>query len=205
MQTLVMAINDPRALTLALEIIKRGGLVAFPTDTIYGLGAAVFNERAVDQIHAVRGRNGGKPIPVLIGDPDQLELVASRVNLQSEKLARRFWPGPLTIILPRQPGIPQAVSTLATVGVRIPNFAPTLELLNQSGPLAVSSASLAGMNGACTVPGVLAQLDGRIPLILDGGTTPGGIPSTVVDCTLTGPLIIREGPISLEQLQNALV
>ncbi len=204
MQTIILAINDPKAIPLAIEILTSGGLVAFPTDTVYGLGAMAFNEQAVSRISDVKGRSGEKAIPVLIGDISQLNSVATGVNSQCEKLAKRFWPGPLTIALPRHPSIPDAITPLPTVGVRIPNFLPTLELLRKTGPLAVSSANISGMGSSSTARGVQAQLDGKIPLILDGGVTPGGTPSTVVDCSQGQPVILREGPISLEQILNAL-
>ena len=204
MQTILMAINDPKALLMAIDVLTGGGLVAFPTDTVYGVGALAFNEDAVSRISEVKGRVVEKAIPILIGDMGQLGRVAAGVSIQCEKLAKRFWPGPLTIVLPRHPSIPDAVTPLPTVGVRIPNFLPTIDLLKLTGPLAVSSANLTGKNSSSTARGVQAQLDGKIPLILDGGVTPGGIPSTVVDCSQGRPVILREGPISLEQILNAL-
>jgi L-threonylcarbamoyladenylate synthase len=204
MQTNMLAINDPRAIMMAVELLSHGELVAFPTDTVYGLGAMAFNDQAVSRISDVKGRSGEKAIPILIGGLDQLALVTAGVNSNGEKLARRFWPGPLTIVLPRHPSIPDAVSSLTTVGIRIPDFAPTIELLKITGPLAVSSANLSGMGSSSTARGVEAQLNGMVSLILDGGVTPGGIPSTVVDCTQDRPTIIREGPITLEQILDAL-
>ena len=204
MQTILMAINDPKALLMAIDVLTGGGLVAFPTDTVYGVGALAFNEDAVSRISEVKGRVVEKAIPILIGDMGQLGRVAAGVSIQCEKLAKRFWPGPLTIVLPRHPSIPDAVTPLPTVGVRIPNFLPTIDLMKLTGPLAVSSANLTGKNSSSTARGVQAQLDGKIPLILDGGVTPGGIPSTVVDCSQGRPVILREGPISLEQILNAL-
>jgi len=204
MKTKILAINDPEALAAAIDILTSGGMVAFPTDTVYGLGALVFDEQAVSRISDVKGRGAGKAIAVLIGDISQLSRVAAGISWESEKLARRFWPGPLTIVLPRHPSIPDAVTPLSTIGVRIPNFAPTLELLKLTGPLAVTSANMTGQGSSSTARGVHAQLDGKIPLILDGGVTPGGTPSTMVDCSQKQPVIIREGPISLEQILNAL-
>ena len=204
MQTVMLAINDPKALSLAAEVLAAGELVAFPTDTVYGLGAMAFDNQAVSKISDVKGRSAEKAIPILIGDFDQLPLVSASASTQCEKLAKRFWPGPLTIVLPRHPSIPDAVTPLPTVGVRIPNFAPTIDLLKLTGPLAVSSANLSGKGSSSTARGVQAQLDGKVALILDGGVTPGGIPSTVVDCTLGRPSILREGPITLEQILNAL-
>jgi L-threonylcarbamoyladenylate synthase len=204
METKLLPISDPQALALAIDILAGGGLVAFPTDTVYGLGALAFNENAVAHICEVKGRGGEKAIPILVGDFEQLERVSSGINTLCQKLARRFWPGPLTVVVPRHPSIPDAVTPYPTVGVRIPDFDPTRELLRVTGPLAVTSANLAGQSSPSTARGVEAQLSGRIPLILDGGVTPGGTPSTVVDCTQGEPTILREGPITLEQILNAL-
>jgi len=204
MQTRIVPISDPQAFPLALEILFNGGLVAFPTDTVYGLGALIFDEMAVSRISDVKGRTTEKAIPILIGDHSQLTLVSDNITLQCQTLARCFWPGPLTIVMPRNKKIPEAVSPLPTVGVRIPNFTAVIELLKKTGPMAVSSANLAGMGSSSTVQGVLTQLEGKIPLILDGGVTPGGTASTVVDCSREQPEILREGPISLQQLLKAL-
>jgi L-threonylcarbamoyladenylate synthase len=204
MKTEILAINDPKALATAIDVLTDGGMVAFPTDTVYGLGALAFDEQAVSKISDVKGRSLGKAIPVFISDINQLNRIAAGVSLNCEKLALRFWPGPLTIVLPRNALVPDAVTPLDTVGVRIPNFAPTIELLKLTGPLAVTSANLSGQGSSSTARGVHAHLNGKIPLILDGGVTPGGIPSTVVDCSDGHPIIIREGPISLEQILNAL-
>ena len=204
METKILSINDPDAITLASVILASGGLVAFPTDTVYGLGALAFNDEAVSRISDVKGRTTEKAIPILIGDLNQLSEVTSLIDPQNEKLAKRFWPGPLTIILPRHPSIPDAVTPLPTVGVRIPDFPATIELLKKSGPMAVSSANITGMSSSSTARGVLSQLDGRIALILDGGVTPGGIPSTVMELQQGAPKILREGPISLEQILDTL-
>jgi L-threonylcarbamoyladenylate synthase len=204
MKTKILAINDPNALAEAIELLTGGELVAFPTDTVYGLGALAFDGMAVSQIYEVKDRPDEKAIPVLLGEVSQLPRVTAGVSSTCERLALRFWPGPLTIVLPRHPSIPDAVTSLPTVGVRIPDFVPTLELLRLSGPLAVTSANLSGQASPSTARGVEAQLGGRIPLILDGGVTPGGIPSTVVDCTRGKPVILRAGPITLEQILNAL-
>ncbi|NCP88415.1 MAG: threonylcarbamoyl-AMP synthase [Anaerolineae bacterium CG_4_9_14_3_um_filter_57_17] len=204
MKTEILFINDPDALALAIDVLTNNGLVAFPTDTVYGLGALVFNELAVSEIYTVKERGSEKAVPVLVGDFEQLERVAHGVSSICAKLARRFWPGPLTIVLPRHPNIPEAVTPYPTVGVRIPDFEPTRELLRLTGPLAVSSANRSGNAAPCTARGVEAELGGRIPLILDGGVTPGGMPSTVVDCSQGEPKILRAGPITLEQILNAL-
>ena len=204
MDTQILSIYDVRGLEAALDVLTSGGVAAFPTDTVYGLGAMAFDENAVTMLYDVKTRRMEKAIPLLIGDFSQLERVTVGVTPMAEKLAGRFWPGPLTIILPRHPSIPNAVTPLPTVGVRIPDFAPTQALLRLTGPLAVTSANISGQASPSTSPEVEAQLGGRIPLILDGGATPGGRPSTVVDCTKHQPVILREGPISLEEILKAL-
>lgn len=204
METQLLAIEDPKALATAIDILTGGGLVAFPTDTVYGLGALAFDEKAVGKLYDVKERGMDKAIPVLIGDAAQLDLVAAGANRMCQQLAKRFWPGPLTLVVPRHPSIPDAVTPLPTVGVRIPKFAHTQELLRLTGPLAVTSANISGQSSPSTAAGVKVQLGGRIPLILDGGVTPGGMPSTVVDCTRDKPVILREGPISLDEIMEAL-
>jgi len=204
MQTELMSMSAPGALERALEILTGGGQVAFPTDTVYGVGALAFDGLAASQIYEIKDRPAEKALPVLLGDIRQLPQVAAEVSAMCQALARQFWPGALTIVVPRHADIPASVSPLATVGVRIPAFAPTIELLRRAGPMAVTSANLSGQASPSTAEGVRAQLGGRIPLILDGGVTPGGIPSTVVDCSGSQPVILRAGPISLEQILQAL-
>lgn len=204
METKILPITDIKSLTEALETLTAGGIVAFPTDTVYGLGAMVHDVKAVSSLHVVKGGLLERAIPVLIGDFSQINRVAMGTNHIVRCLAEKFWPGALTLVVPRHPMIPDSVSYLPTVGVRIPNLESTRELLRLTGPLAVTSASIAGQPSPSTVAGVEMQLGGKIPLILDGGVTPGGVPSTVVDCTGPVPRILREGPISLEQIMAAV-
>ena len=204
METVVLPISSRSALARALEILTSGGLVAFPTDTVYGLGALAYDAAAVGEIYVVKGRGLEKAIPILISDYSQLERVASGTNHIVRRLSDKFWPGALTMVVPRHPMIPDAVTPLQTVGVRIPNLETTRELLRLTGPLAVTSANISGQSSPSTAQGVLMQLNGKIPLILDGGVTPGGVPSTVVDCTDLEPKVLREGPISAAQIYAAL-
>jgi L-threonylcarbamoyladenylate synthase len=205
METKILPIKDPVALTEAVDILNAGGLVAFPTDTVYGVGALVFNERAVASLYDVKERGLEKAIPILIGDIAQLSQVTSIVTPMARKLAKCFWPGPLTIILPRHPSIPNVVTSYPTVGVRIPNLLSVRKLLRLTGPMAVTSANLSGQSSPSTLQGVIMQLGGRVPLILDGGVTHGGTPSTLVDCTGDEPVVLREGPISLDEIKQALI
>lgn len=195
MNTEYFSADNPLALSRALEILKSGGLLAFPTDTVYGLGALVFNKAAVKGIYAAKGRPTEKAIPVLIGDADDLAKVVAEVPEIALRLATRFWPGPLTLVVPKHPDLPEAVSAAPTIGVRIPNHPVALALLRLAGPMAVTSANRSGQPSPCTAQEVLSQLGGRIAMILDGGKTPGGVPSTVVDCVGGDPQVLREGPI----------
>jgi len=204
METQIIDARNAQAIETALAIIRSGEAVAFPTDTVYGVGVLAFDTAAIDKLFEAKIRDPGKAIPILLGDPAQLSRVARDVPALALRLAQRFWPGPLTLVVPSHPGLPPNLSPAPTVGVRMPDHPVALALLRRSGPLAVTSANLSGEKNAIRAQEVLAQLGGRIPLILDGGRTPGGSPSTVVDCTGQQPVILRPGPLSLEALKAAL-
>jgi len=204
MQTEVLPADSPEAIPHALEILKTGGLVAFPTDTVYGVGARAFDGQAVESIYAAKDRPVEKAIPILIGTLDDLGKVGTDIPKTAHKLAARFWPGPLTILVPKRADLPAAVSATATVGVRVPDHHVARALLRAAGPMAVTSANISGGENPLTARQVEQQLGGRIALILDGGPTPGGIPSTLVDCTIPELKILRAGPVSLEELRSAL-
>ena len=201
--TLLLPAN-PETIQTALEILQSGGLVAFPTDTVYGVGALAFDGKAVESIYTAKDRPIEKAIPVLIADAADLEKVGMDIPDVAYQLAARFWPGPLTCIVPKKPTLPEAVSATDTVGVRVPDHEVARSLLRAAGPMAVTSANISGQPSPSTAQEVLAQLGGRIDLIIDGGTTPGGIPSTLVDCTGEDLKILREGPISLEEIRLKL-
>lgn len=205
MKTEVLRANHPVAIKHALDILNNGGVVAFPTDTVYGLAALAFEANMVESLYTIKGRNNSRAIAILIGELTQLDLVISTMNPMARKLAQRFWPGPLTLVVPRNPALPDNLSPNLTIGVRMPDHPVALELLRQSGPLAVTSANLSGKENAVSAREVLQQLDGRIHLVLDGGTTPGGVPSTVVDCTGSGPQLLRAGPIDQALIQLVLL
>ena len=188
----------------ALKILQNGGIVAFPTDTVYGLGALAFNNNAIESIYKAKNRPIEKAIPILIGDLSDFEKVADDIPNMALRFASRFWPGPLTCIVPKKQALPLAVSATTTVAVRIPDHIDARALLRAAGPMAVTSANISGGKTPSTAQEVYDQLNGRIPLILDGGTTQGGIPSTLVDCTGELPMILREGPITLDELLSAL-
>ncbi|HTP01210.1 MAG TPA: L-threonylcarbamoyladenylate synthase [Anaerolineales bacterium] len=202
--TRVLPATAPDALDAALKELRSGKLVVFPTDTVYGVGALVFDEAAVRSIYEAKGRSEEKAIPVLLGDPADLDKVAATLPPAVQILARRFWPGPLTLIVPKKPEIPFAVSATGTVGVRVPDHPVARALLNAAGPMAVTSANRSGAASPRSAEEALHQLDSRVALILDGGATPGGVPSTVLDCTQPEPRILREGPIKLTEIRALL-
>lgn len=204
MKTKIVSANSPDAIQLALDVLKDGGLVAFPTDTVYGVGALVFDGKAVESIYAAKDRPIEKAIPVLIADAEDMDKVGMDIPDVARRIAARFFPGPLTCIIPKQPTLPSAVSATSTVGVRVPDHEVTRALLRAAGPMAVTSANISGQPSPSTAEEVFAQLNGRIALIIDGGKTPGGVPSTVVDCTANEIKILREGPISLEEIKLKL-
>ncbi|MBL7164825.1 MAG: threonylcarbamoyl-AMP synthase [Anaerolineales bacterium] len=204
MNTEIISTNHPDAIPRAVSVLDQGGIVAFPTDTVYGLAAAVFDSSAIELLFQVKERDHGKAIAVLMSSPKDLDRVAINSNQAAVKLAEHFWPGPLTLVVPRHPALPEILSPLPTIGVRVPDHPDALALMDATGPLAVTSANLSGKDNACTAAEVLDQLEGRVHLILDGGSTPGGQPSTVVDCTSSELSILRAGPISWEAIQSAL-
>lgn len=204
MHTEILSTEHPSAIHHAVDVLKHGGLVAFPTDTVYGLAATPFEAEKVEQLYTAKGRSNEKAIAILVGETSQLSLIAINMEKEAKILAERFWPGPLTLITTRNPALPQNLSPQATIGIRMPNHPVALGILRHIGPLAVTSANRSGQANAVTAKEVLKQLKDRIHLILDGGTTPGGVPSTVVDCTGKQLAILREGPVSQAAIHTAL-
>lgn len=196
MKTEVLPTSDPGALRHAVDVLRYDGLVAFPTDTVYGVGALAFHREAVMRLYTVKGRSTDKAIAVLVGREADLAQVASELTPAARRLVEKFWPGSLTLVVPKHARLPEAVSGLPTVGVRMPNHEFARRLLTQTGPMAVTSANRSGEPNALTAADVLAQLAGRIELVLDGGRVPGGVPSTVVDCTAAVPRVLRDGPVT---------
>jgi len=204
MDTQVISAQDPQAVARALEILNRDGMVAYPTDTVYGLGARAFSRMGIEALYIAKGRESTKAIAVLLGDIAQLDQVTEGLGMTARRLADRFWPGPLTLVVTRHPDLPAELSPLPTVGVRIPDHPFARALLRASGPLATTSANLSGGENPLTAQDVLSQLGGSIELVVDGGRTPGGVPSTVIDCTTREPKVLRLGPIPEAALKEIL-
>ena len=204
MKTSVLHVDQDGWLKPALATLECGGLVAFPTDTVYGLGVNATLEESVRQLFEVKERDLSKPIPLLLDSAEALSEIALGISQMAERFAHYFWPGPLTMVVRRRPEFAYLGGEQETVGVRVPNHRIALTLLAGIGPLAVTSANLSGESNTRTAPETYGQLSGRIDLIIDGGETPGGMPSTVVDCTSDRPVILREGPITMEDLLSNL-
>ncbi len=193
MKTRLLEADAPGAVEEAARALTRGEVVAFPTDTVYGVAAG---HGHIEELFRAKGRPKDNRIPILLSDTSHLETSAI-VTSTARALAARFWPGPLTIVL--------AAPRRGTLAFRVPASALARRLIAASGGgLPVTSANLSGRPDATTAQEVLDQLDGRIALVLDGGRTPGGVPSTVVDCTGDAVRILREGAIPEREIDRAI-
>lgn len=197
---------DPEVIARAAEILRRGGLVAFPTETVYGLGANGLDPNALARLFEAKGRPATDPVILHIADLDALPLLAREIPPAAWTLARRFWPGPLTMVLPKQPVVPDlATAGLPTVAIRMPAHPVALALIRAAGvPIAAPSANRFGHTSPTTAQHVLEDLEGRIDMILDAGPAPIGVESTVVDLTRPVPTILRPGGLPREDLEETL-
>jgi len=188
----------------AVALLRAGEIVAFPTDTVYGLGALPGDAAAVRKLFVAKKRPSEKAVPLLLADAADLLKVAANISAPARRLTEKFWPGPLTVVFRRAPAFQSAADPDAdSVAVRVPAYEPARELIRRAGGvLAVTSANISGAGAVCTAAEVQAQLGRRIPLILDGGATPGGIESSIVDCTRDRPRLLREGALTLGQLER---
>jgi L-threonylcarbamoyladenylate synthase len=186
----------------AAGFIKNGGIVAFPTETVYGLGAAVFDERALARIFEAKRRPADNPLIAHIAGLEQIPLLAAEITLTAQRLIDEFFPGPLTIVMNKTAAVPViATAGLDTIGIRMPRYPLAHEFLMACGtPVAAPSANLSGKPSPTTWQAVAEDLDGRIDCILQGDATEIGLESTVVDCTSEVPIVLRSGSVSLEQL-----
>ena len=200
---------DLEKLEYCAGVIKRGGLVCFPTETVYGLGASAFDSGAVKNIFKAKGRPGDNPLIVHIDSEDKLPLITCAGDFQRKRmelLAKEYWPGPLTMIADRDPAIPDTVSCgLPTVGIRMPDNRIARELIRLSGvPIAAPSANLSGKPSPSTAEHVIADLLGKVDVIIDGGSCSVGVESTVLDITGEVPVILRPGAVTLEDVVRVL-
>ena len=206
MQTLLLSAREPGTPALAAELIKRGELVAIPTETVYGLGANGLDEAAVAKIFEAKGRPQDNPLILHICGPEQIELFCHHIPQKAYDLAEAFWPGPLTMVLPARSIVPKRTTAgLDTVAVRCPDNAVTREIIRLSGvPIAAPSANLSGKPSTTTAEHVLHDHDGRIAAVVDGGPCRVGVESTIVDLTEDRPRLLRPGGITPEQLVAVL-
>ncbi|HEY7328117.1 MAG TPA: L-threonylcarbamoyladenylate synthase [Gemmataceae bacterium] len=210
MKTVVVPI-DPAApcaeiLAEAARVLRSGGLVAFPTETVYGLGANALDAAAVERIFAAKGRPANNPLIVHIFDAGQVRQVAADWPESAARLAERLWPGPLTLVLPKQDSVPNAVTANGpTVAVRVPAHPVAQALLRAADlPIAAPSANRSTELSPTRAEHVLRGLDGRIDMLLDAGPTSGGIESTVLDLTTISPRLLRPGPIGVAELETVI-
>lgn len=195
-----------RQLPQAARIIRSGGLLGIPTETVYGLGANGLDESAVHAIFKAKGRPQDNPLILHIPDPGWLERYCADVPDTAYLLAERFWPGPLTIVLKRRPNVPDAVTAgLPTVGMRCPDCAVTRAIIAAAGvPVAAPSGNTSGRPSPTTAAAMLEDMDGKIDAIMDAGPCAVGVESTIVDLTASPPRLLRPGGVTLEQLREAL-
>ena len=204
METQVIHTGKENALRVAVEVLNGGGLVALPTDTVYGLAAFPWNVDAVVRLYEAKQRPSDMPIPLLLSGVDQLSRVATLPS-QFERLTARFWPGGLTLVLPKTEIVPDSVSPGPTVAVRVPDLLLARDLIREAGGvLAVTSANVSGQPSPITAQEVEEQLGGRIELILDGGPCRGGVPSSLLDCTVSPPRLLRHGAVTEADLRAAI-
>ncbi|MBM7704067.1 L-threonylcarbamoyladenylate synthase [Metabacillus iocasae] len=190
----------------AAKLLKKGEVVAFPTETVYGLGGDATSDQAVDKIFLAKGRPSDNPLIVHIGYKEQLSSIVTHVPMKAEKLIEQFWPGPLTIILPKKAGLSEKVTAgLSTVAVRMPAHPVALALLKEVNlPIAAPSANLSGKPSPTLAKHVINDLEGRISGVVDGGPTGVGLESTVLDCTGEVPVILRPGGVTKEQIEEVV-
>ena len=188
----------------AAEIIKKGGIVAFPTETVYGLGADIFNEKAIEKVFTAKGRPSDNPLIAHIGNIDRIESLTTRITPVARVFITACFPGPLTIVLGKSKSVPLiATAGLETIGLRMPRNDVAIQFLNAcENPLVAPSANLSGKPSPTNWEAVYEDLGGKIDCILKGETTEIGLESTVLDCTGETPLILRKGAVSLEDLQK---
>ena len=192
--------NSSTDIQAAADLLRDGAVVVFPTDTVYGIGVDPFNEQAIAQLYAAKQRPSDKGLPILLSDVAQLARVAHMpVSAVASTLMQRFWPGPLTLIVQRHPNLPAAIAPGTTIAVRMPDCAVACQLIEAAGgAVATSSANISSQPAAQSAEFAYAMLSGAVAAIIDDGVSPGGAASTIVDCTVSPPRVLRVGPLQAE-------
>ena len=184
------------------EILLHGGTAAIPTDTVYGFAASAYDEKAIDRLYQIKERSHNKSIAVLLGDIDQAHLIAQAFSAKAQRLAEKYWPGALTIIIRKKEGLPANLSSNHLVGLRIPDLDFARDLIRATGPLAVTSANISGEPPAKSVEEFAPHLGSALDIIIDNGPSRGGVPSSVINCDEDPAVILREGAISGKELME---
>lgn len=210
MKTKVIAVDrvnpDDEKLKIAAKVLQDGGLVAFPTETVYGLGANGLDSLAASGIYRAKGRPSDNPLILHIANKDELKKLVAEITPSAQALINKYWPGPLTVVLPRANNIPNIITGgLDTVAVRMPDSNVARRLIELAGiPVAAPSANTSGRPSPTSAQMVLDDLDGKIDIIVDAGPCDVGVESTVVDCTTPVPTLLRPGGVTLEMLMDTL-
>jgi L-threonylcarbamoyladenylate synthase len=201
----VLSLEDGRALEIAIKSMQQGGVIAFPTDTVYGIGASLLHHDALTRVYDIKGRSHEKPLPILVSRPEVINTLTDEPDPDLLRLAARFWPGPLTIILKANNSLPvEVVAPDGTFGVRVPDHSIALTIAQHNGgAIATSSANRSGMPPACHAGEIRDAFGGEIDVILDGGIAPQSTASTVIRREGDTITIVREGAISSETIHNA--
>lgn len=203
-RVVVLESASPRAIEWAAERLRDGGVIAIPTDTVYGVAASLAHPDAIARIYDLKGRPSHQPLPVLVSSTDIVPHLTLGVDHDIELLMARYWPGPLTVVVPAREGMPEAVTAGGkTVGVRMPNHPLAIEVIAKAGgAIACTSANLSGQPPARDAQEVASAIGSEVDLILDGGIAPGGVPSTVVEFIDGEPVIHREGAIPGDHIRE---
>jgi len=202
--TINPAAPDIAALGAAFDALKRGAVIAYPTDTLYGLGADPRDPRAVDRVFQIKGRSGQQPIALIAGSVEQARVVGE-FDAIAERLALRFWPGPLTVILPQAIALPHGVGEHGTIALRVPDHAVARALaVGLEFPITSTSANRTGAAPSATAREVMNAIGDQLAVIVDGGPTPGGRPSTIVDLSAGAPRLVRAGAVPWDRVLESL-
>ena len=197
---------SPQSLISAVEILRAGGVVVYPTETFYGLGVDALNQKAIKKVFTIKGRSFAQPLLILIPEQDYLPRYVTEVSEKARRLMEHFWPGPLTMVFSASPQLP-SILTAGTkkIAIRISPH-PIARALTSAfaGPLTSTSANISGEQSPATAKEVFSHLGGMIDLIIDGGKTPGQMPSTIVDVTFSPPQLVREGVIPFSEILTFL-
>jgi len=204
METSVIKQSNQQSANFAQEVLQAGGVIAIPTDTVYGIACLVNKRESIQRLYTIKGRELIKAIPVLIGTLEQISNITASFPSSAYKLSQHFWPGALTLVMNKHPDLPFELTSYPTVGIRMPDHNWLRSLMQSCGPLAATSANISGQPSLPSAKEVLDKLSGRIDLLIDGGICTGGIPSTVIDCTLSPVKVLREGVIPEPAIRNLL-